>query len=131
MIITAEHLEQLPNHPKVEEMIRLHYPHLYSRYKLVKLKQSHRPESKRFEGKLNERSSTYETRKRTRPWDNCWFSNKPHIINLTVEEAVSRYPDYILWCYDNLSIKWSTHTVRLIESKVKRPMYNTTIVTMG
>jgi hypothetical protein len=100
-------------------------------YQLEQLKQSHRPENKRFDGKLNERAVSYETRKRTRPWDNCWFSNKPHIINLTVEDAVRRYPDYILWCYDNLSIKWSVHTVRLIENRIKRPVYNTTIVTMG
>lgn len=89
-------------------------------------KKSHRPENKDVFNKPNDKGN-YGTRRRTRPWDNCWFSNKPHIIGLTVEQAVSQYPDYILWCYKNLSIKWSTHTVKLIESKIKRPVYNTII----
>jgi hypothetical protein len=115
MIITVEHLEQLPDDPRVDEMIRLQYPHLYSEYKLRQFKNAHRPESKRFEGKLNERDTTSESRRRSRPWDNCWFSNKPHIISLTIEEAISKHPDYMLWCYKNLSIKWSVHTVRLFD----------------
>ena len=130
MILTAEHLEQLPNHSKVEEMIRTQYPHLYNRYKLIQLKRSHRPENKKVYDKPHD-TGEYGTRRRTRPWDNCWFSNKPHIINLTVEDAVRRYPDYMLWCYKNLSIKWSVHTVRLIENTIKRPVYNTTVVTIG
>jgi hypothetical protein len=82
------------------------------------LKRSYRPEHQSFPDKPNERHLTeyYETRRRTRPWDNCWFSNKPHIINLTVKEAVSQYPDYMLWCYKNLEIKWSTHTLKLFKS---------------
>jgi hypothetical protein len=82
---------------------------------LINLKESQRPENKMFIGK-NERYTTakgMETRKLTRPWDYCWFSNKPHIIELTVEEAIAKYPQYILWCYNNLSIKWSMHTIKL------------------
>lgn len=83
-------------------------------------KQSHRPENKEFNDKPHD-TGWYGTRRRTRPWDNCWFSNKPHIINLTVEDAVKKYPDYILWCYNNLNIKWSVHTIKLIESIVTSP----------
>lgn len=83
-------------------------------------KQSHRPENKKVYDKPND-TGNYGTRRRTRPWDNCWFSNKPHIISLTVEEALSKYPDYILWCYEKLSIKWSVHTIRLIEASMSRP----------
>jgi hypothetical protein len=83
-------------------------------------KQSHRPENKKVYDKPND-TGNYGTRRRTRPWDNCWFSNKPHIINLTVEEAICQYPDYILWCYKNLSIKWSVHTIKLIEASMNRP----------
>lgn len=77
-------------------------------------KQSHRPENKEVYDKPND-TGNYGTRRRTRPWDNCWFSNKPHIINLTVEDAIRKHPDYMLWCYNNLNIKWSVHTVRLFE----------------
>ena len=90
-------------------------------YSIQQLKRSHRPENKDFIGLPNERDTLWETRKRTRPWDNCWFSNKPHIIKLTVEEAICQYPDYILWCYNNLSIKWSVHTIKLIEASMNRP----------
>ena len=83
-------------------------------------KQSHRPENKKVYDKPND-TGNYGTRRRTRPWDNCWFSNKPHIIKLTVEEAICQYPDYILWCYKNLSIKWSVHTIKLIEASMNRP----------
>ena len=86
---------------------------------LIKLKQASRPNNKIFNGLPNERDTTWETRQRTRPWDYCWFSNKPHIIVLTVEQALNKYPDYILWCYKKLSIKWSTHTIKLIEAKFK------------
>lgn len=81
------------------------------------MKLHHRPENKRFYEKPNEHLLA-ETRKRTRPWDNCWFSNKPHIILLTVEQAIERHPQYMLWCYNNLNIKWSVHTVKLFE-KIK------------
>ena len=77
------------------------------------LKKRHRPEMKSFEGKPHERSCL--KRKRTRPWDNCWFSNKPHIISLTVEQAIKAYPSYMLWCYANLRISWSVHTVKLFD----------------
>lgn len=92
-------------------------------YALQLLKYSHRPEHKSFPDMPNERVWTWndEKRRRTRPWDNCWFSNKPEIISLTVEEAVSKHPDYILWCYKNLDIKWSVHTIRLIEASMNRP----------
>jgi hypothetical protein len=83
---------------------------------LMYLKQSNRPEKKLFTDMPNERDTVDELRRRTRPWDKCWFSNKPHIISLTVEEAVSQYPAYMLWCYNNLNIKWSVHTVKLFES---------------
>jgi hypothetical protein len=85
---------------------------------LRQLKKSHRPEMKSFDNKPNERNAPWETRKCTRPWDNCWFSNKPYIVGLTVEQALNMYPNYIIWCYKNLNIKWSVHTVRLIESKL-------------
>lgn len=85
---------------------------------LIELKRFHRPENKVFPGMPNERSTVlmgYEVRKSTRPWDNCWFSNKPYIVSLTVEQAVRRYPVYMLWCYDNLNIMWSSHTIKLFK----------------
>lgn len=82
-----------------------------------KMKRAQRPENKSFVDKPHERDSFGGERRSTRPWDNCWFSNKPHIINLTVEEAINQYPNYIMWCYKNLRIKWSVYTIRLIESK--------------
>ena len=82
--------------------------------KLYYYKQSHRPENKKVYDKPHD-TGEYGTRRRSRPWDNCWFSNKPHIISLTIEEAISKHPDYMLWCYKNLSIKWSVHTVRLFD----------------
>ena len=78
------------------------------------LKDSHRPNQKAFYDKPNEFSYPCN-RVRTRPWDNCWFSNKPEIINLTVEEAIKQHPKYMLWCYANLNIKWSTHTIKLFD----------------
>lgn len=79
------------------------------------LKQSNRPENKVFDKPYDKGSST---RRATRPWDNCWFSNKPHIIALTVEQAISAYPQYMLWCYANLRINWSVYTHRLFD-KIK------------
>lgn len=76
-------------------------------------KKSHRPENKKVYDKPND--TGYGTRRRTRPWDKCWFSNRYDIIFLTVEQAVRQHPDYMLWCYKNLSIKWSVHTVRLFD----------------
>jgi hypothetical protein len=90
-------------------------------YLIQQLKHSHRPENKDFNGLPNERDTLWETRRRTRPWDNCWFSNKPHIISLTIEQAVRQYPDYMFWCYKNLQIKWSTHTIKLFDSINNRP----------
>lgn len=83
---------------------------------LQEYKQHHRPDDKKFVGKPNEREC--RRRVRTRPWDNCWFSNKPEVIMLTVEEAINKHLSYMLWCYANLNIKWSVHTVRLFD-KVK------------
>ena len=85
---------------------------------LYALKKSNRPEYKDFDNKPHD-NGNYGTRRRTRPWDNCWFSNKPDIIKLTVEEAINKHPNYIYWCYKNLSIKWSVHTIKLIEAKFK------------
>lgn len=83
---------------------------------LQEFKQYHRPDDKKFYGKPNER--TGYKRVRTRPWDNCWFSNRPEIIILTVEEAINKHRSYMLWCYANLNIKWSVHTIKLFD-KVK------------
>ena len=44
----------------------------------------------------------------------CWFSKKPHITCLTVAEAMEKHPNYILWCFDNLHIRWSIKTHRQI-----------------
>ena len=96
----------------------------YLEHKLEELKDSQRPSEKKFPGKPNERNVEGEYRLRTRPWDNCWFSRKPHIISLTVEQALNQYPNYILWCYKNLSIKWSVHTVKLIENKFSNQFKN-------
>lgn len=82
-------------------------------------KKSHRPENKKVYDKPND--TGYGTRRRTRPWDKCWFSNRYDIIFLTVEEAVRQHPDYMLWCYNNLNIKWSVHTVKLFEAIDNRP----------
>ena len=83
---------------------------------ILDLKTKQRPDDKKFVGKPNERRDANK-RVRTRPWDNCWFSNKPHIIALTIEEAIKRYPSYLVWCYTNLpAIKWSTHTIKLFEA---------------
>tara|TARA_R110000868_G_scaffold356239_1_gene617789 strand:- start:82 stop:579 length:498 start_codon:yes stop_codon:yes gene_type:complete len=97
------------------------YYHVYPRYisEIQKLKQKHRPENKEFLEKPHERLCGI--RKRTRPWDNCWFSNKPNIINLTVEQAIIQHPQYMLWCYSNLTgISWSVHTIKIFEDlKIK------------
>jgi hypothetical protein len=116
MIMNSKAVEIFETYNYSLEYVAGKFPHLYEDYKILKIKESHRPEEKSFAGKLNERNVSGETRKRTRPWDNCWFSNKPHIIILTVEEAYKRYPSYILWCYKNLSIKWSVHTIKMFES---------------
>lgn len=84
---------------------------------LMEFKQFHRPDEKKFEGKPHERKDV-KRRGRTRPWDNVWFSNRPEIIMLTVEEAIQQHLSYMLWCYANLNIKWSVHTVKLFD-KVK------------
>lgn len=95
---------------------------------LMELKTRQRPDDKKFVGKPNERRDARK-RIRTRPWDNCWFSNKPYMIALTIEEAIKVDPRYLLWCYDNLeSIKWSTHTIKLFE-KVKSDPITTRLIT--
>ena len=78
-----------------------------------KLKDIHRPYMKTFEGKPHEKQRGI--RRRTRPWDNCWFSNKPHIISLTVEQAIKAHPSYMLWCYANLRINWSVYTIQMFD----------------
>jgi hypothetical protein len=108
-------VRRIPTISIIEGYILEHYPHLYEDYITVKLKRQSLPEKQQFPGKLNERNTVNEKRKLTRPWDNCWFSNKPHIITLTVEDAIKKHPQYMLWCYKNLSIKWSTHTIKLFE----------------
>lgn len=107
-------VKRIPICDKIEGYILEHYPHLYKQYMIVKLKKANLPDKQQFPGKLNERNVANETRKLTRPWDKCWFSNKRHIIALTVEEAIQQQPQYMLWCYKNLSIKWSQHTIKLL-----------------
>lgn len=46
--------------------------------------------------------------------DKCWFSKQPHIIILTVAEAIIKYPNYILWCYKNLNVRWAITTEKTI-----------------
>jgi hypothetical protein len=118
MIMTKEILHGLPSNSCVEGIILRKYPELYNDYKVLELKRHHMPHNKGFWDKPND-TGNYGIRRRTRPWDNCWFSNKPHIIKLTVEQALNQYPDYILWCYKKLNIEWSTHTIKLIEAKLK------------
>lgn len=108
-------VSRIPTNDTVEEYIFNYYYHLYSKFLVVKLKKLSIPARNRFPGMPNERKATHETRKLTRPWDSCWFSNKPHIVHLTVEEAINKYPMYMRWCYKNLDIKWSTHTIKLLE----------------
>ena len=78
------------------------------------LKESNRPENKAFYDKPYDKGGN--RRKATRPWDNCWFSNKPHIIKLTVVDAINGHPQYMLWCYANLKINWSVYTHRLFDA---------------
>jgi hypothetical protein len=97
-------------------------------YQIQKLKAIHRPEQKEFPCMPNERVVYYETRRRTRPWDNCWFSKKPEYIVRTVEEVFKMNPGYLLWCYEKLNIKWSTHTIKLFQTnknfKLKTSYYD-------
>lgn len=88
---------------------------------IVQLKNSKRPENQSFPEKKHERKFGSEKRRRTRPWDCCWFSNKPHIIVLTVEEALNKYPEYMLWCYQNLEISWSTYTIKMFDKYNVKP----------
>ena len=87
-------------------------------YQIQKLKANNRPEQKEFPSMPNERYSAnlYENRRRTRPWDNCWFSNKPEYIIRTVEDVFKMNPGYVLWCYNNLYIKWSQHTIKMLQT---------------
>jgi hypothetical protein len=78
------------------------------------LKESHKPERKDFYGKPHEKFNY--TRRATRPWDNCWFSNKRDIISLTVEQACITNPSYMKWIYKNLTyINWSVYSIRILE----------------
>ena len=106
----------LPISDTIEKIILEHYAPLYNQYMVVKLKRANLPEKQKFPGKLNERNVSNEKRKLTRPWDNCWFSNKPEYITRTVEEVFKLNPSYLLWCYDNLSIKWSEHTIKMFQT---------------
>lgn len=81
---------------------------------IYQLKESHKPERKDFYGKPHEKLNY--TRRATRPWDNCWFSNKPHVISLTVEQACIDHPSYMKWIYKNLTyINWSVYSIRILE----------------
>jgi hypothetical protein len=84
---------------------------------LYKSKKKQRPENKVFDSMPNERDSSYGYKRRcTRPWDNCWFSNKPDVICLTIEQACSYNPSYMKWIYKNLTyIKWSVYSIRILE----------------
>lgn len=50
----------------------------------------------------------------TRLNDKCWFSKQPHITPLTVEEAISKYPSYMKWCFLNLRVRWSCKTRKIL-----------------
>jgi hypothetical protein len=80
---------------------------------LMYIKHKARPEFQIFDMKNDK--GNYGTRRRTRPWDNCWFSNKPQLINITVEEACNLYPSYMKWIYNNLNIKWSVYSIQIFE----------------
>ena len=60
---------------------------------IQKLKEECRPINNIFPEYPYERD--FADRVCTRPWDFCWFSNKPHIITLTLEQACQKYPNYI------------------------------------
>lgn len=107
-------LKYLPSNSCIQNIILTNHPELYDDYKLLEYKRSHRPEKKRVYDKPYDKGAN--TRRATRPWDLCWFSNKPNIISLTVEEAIKLHPQYMKWVYKNLtSIKWSVFTIRLLE----------------
>jgi hypothetical protein len=81
---------------------------------ISQLKESHKPERKDFYGKPHEKFNY--TRRATRPWDNCWFSNKLDVISLTVEQACIAHPSYMKWIYKNLTyINWSVYSIRILE----------------
>lgn len=114
--MNARLLKTYPTNSCMESIIIRKYPELYRDYKILELKRSHRPEQKEFNDKPHDTGMYGNKRRRTRPWDNCWFSNKPDVIVLTVEQAIKRYPDYMQWCYKNLHIKWSVHTIKLFNA---------------
>jgi hypothetical protein len=112
--MTKEMLKHLPSNSCVKNIILKDHPELYDDYKLLEYKRSQRPENKDVYDKPYDKGA--HTRRATRPWDSCWFSNKPNIISLTVEEAIELHPQYMKWVYKNLtSIKWSVFTIRLLE----------------
>lgn len=59
-------------------------------------------------------------RNRTMLSHQCWFSNKPHIQALTVEQCIKKHPSYMLWVYEHLSINWSVYVIEQLE-ELKRP----------
>jgi hypothetical protein len=107
-------IKMSPSNMCTEAYIRNSHPEFYDYYKLVELKRSQRPEEKVFYDKPYD--TGFYTRRRTRPWDNCWFSNKPQYIIRTVEEVFRINPSYILWCYNNLNVKWSEYTIKMLQT---------------
>ena len=114
--MNARLLKTFPSNSCMESIVLRKYPELYKDYKILELQRSHRPELKDFYDKPHDTGMYGNTRRRTRPWDNCWFSKKPEYIVRTVEEVFKMNPGYLLWCYDKLNIKWSTHTIKLFQT---------------
>ena len=112
--MNSQLLKYFPNSSCMENVIVNKHPELYNEYKLLQYKRSHRPEKKIVYNKPYDNG--IGKRRVTRPWDNCWFSNKPDIISLTVEEAALKHPKYMKWVYQNLTrIKWSVFSIRILE----------------
>lgn len=66
-------------------------------------------------------SGYYPVRHRTKLEHPCWFSKKPHIQKLSVQQCIENYPNYMLWIYNNLHINWSVRVIEQME-KVKLRM---------
>lgn len=56
-------------------------------------------------------------RNRTMLTHDCWFFKKPEFNSLTVQECIDKYPKNFIWAYENLSINWSEHIVKLIKQR--------------
>jgi hypothetical protein len=122
--MNARLLKTFPSNSCMEAIVLRKYPELYNDYKILELQRSHRPEEKVFYDKPHD--TGYYTRRRTRPWDNCWFSKKPEYIVRTVEDVFKMNPGYLLWCYTNLNIKWSEHTIKLFKTNPNFKLKNKT-----